>query len=372
VSGGPPSLTERVTGLARALGFDRVGVAPAEPSARTRFLGEWLARGYGGELGFLARRRAEREDPQLVLPGARSILVAALVYARDEDDDARAPAASCGEIARYARGDDYHDVIGGRLRSLVDALAPLAGRDVRARSYVDTGPVMERAHAARAGVGWIGKNTCLIDPELGSWLLLGVVLTDLVLEPGEPQADHCGSCRACLDACPTGAFPEPYVLDATRCLAYTTIELTGSIPEPLREAQGTRVFGCDVCQEVCPWNQRTRRHPPADPLGLRARLAPRPEWSAPTLSWLLGLDEASWQHASVRSALRRARHRQLLRNALVAAGNQRDPALRPALERHAHGADPLLAEHARWALARLAGAASPTLGEEVRDDRVEP
>jgi len=344
-----PTLGERVKGLARALGFDLVGIAPAEPSVRTRFLADWLAKGYGGELGFLARRAAEREDPRLVLPGARSVIVTALVYERGPAEE---PAAGAG-VARYARGDDYHEVLGSRLRSLADALAPLAGCSVRERVFVDTGPVMERAHAARAGLGWIGKNSCLIHPRLGSWLALGVVLCDLALDPDEPEPDHCGSCRACLDACPTGAFPEPHVLDATRCLAYTTIELQGPIPPPLREAQGTRVFGCDVCQEVCPWNARPRRELPADPLGLGARLAPRPEWRAPTLAWLLELDEDAWQRATLRSALRRARHRMLLRNALVAAGNAGDPSLIAVVERHAAGPDPLLAEHARWALATL-------------------
>jgi epoxyqueuosine reductase len=349
----PPSLSERVKALARGLGFELVGIAPAEPNARTRFLAEWLARGYGGELGFLTRRAAEREDPRRVLPGARSLIATALVYSREEPAQADGAEAGRASVARYARGDDYHQVLGGRLRSLVDALAPLAGHAVRARSYVDTGPVMERAHAARAGLGWIGKNTCLIHPALGSWLLLGVVLTDLALEPDEPEPDHCGSCRACLDACPTGAFPEPYVLDATRCLAYTTIELDGELPLALREAQGTRVFGCDVCQEVCPWNGRARRELPPDPLGLGTRLAPREAFRAPALAWLLELDESGWQLATQRSALRRARHRMLVRNALVAAGNAGDPALRPAIARHAAGADPLLAEHARWALARL-------------------
>jgi epoxyqueuosine reductase len=348
-----PSLAERVKAVARGLGFELAGIAPAEPSERTRFLSEWLARGYGGELGFLERKCFEREDPRRVLPGAKSVVAAAILYARE---DAPAPGAEGAAIARYARGEDYHDVVGRRLESLADALGPLAGRPVEALAYVDTGPVMERAHAARAGLGWIGKNTCLIHPELGSWLFLGVVLTDLALDFDVPEPDHCGSCRACLDACPTGAFPEPYVLDATRCLAYTTIELTGPIPEPLRAAQGARVFGCDVCQEVCPWNQRARRAAPADPLGLGTRLAPRGEWSSPSLAWLLAIDEEGWQRATVRSALRRVRHRALVRNALVAAGNSGDRALEPAVRRHADGTDPLLAEHARWALARLCAA----------------
>jgi epoxyqueuosine reductase len=350
VSGGP-SLSERVKAVARGLGFDLVGIAPAEPSERTRFLSDWLARGYGGELGFLERRRGEREDPRRVLDGARSVIATAILYGRDD------AGAGGSEIARYARGEDYHEVLGRRLESLADALAPLAGRAVRALAYVDTGPILERAHAARAGLGWIGKNTCLIHPELGSWLFLGVVLTDLALDADRPEPDHCGSCRACLDACPTGAFPEPYVLDATRCLAYTTIELPGAIPEPLRAPQGARLFGCDTCQDVCPWNQRARRTVPPDPLGLGTRLTPREDWSAPTLAWILALDEDAWQRATVRSALRRVRHRSLVRNALVAAGNSGDASLVPAVERHACGADPLLAEHARWALAQLDRAA---------------
>ena len=213
--------------------------------------------------------------------------------------------------------------------------------------------MLERAAAAGAGLGWIGKNTCLIDRTLGSHLLLGVVLCDLELPPDAAEPDHCGSCRACLDACPTGAFPEPYVLDATRCLAYTTIELRGAIPEPLRAAQGRRVFGCDVCQEVCPWNQRRTRARPPDPAGLRRRLEPRAPWREPALAWLLGLSELGWRAAARDTALRRARWRGLLRNALVAAGKSGAASLAPLVRRHAEGADPLLAEHARWALARL-------------------
>lgn len=304
-------------------------------------------------MAWLARTAAERVDPRRVLPGARSLVCVGLVYERGEETGPPPPGSA--RVARYARGDDYHDVLGARLRTLAEALPALAGHPVETRTYVDTGPVQERAHAARAGLGWLGKNTCLIHPELGSWLFLGVAVTDLALDPGEPMADHCGRCRACLDACPTQAFPEPYVLDATRCLSYTTIELRGAIPEALREGQGAWVFGCDVCQEVCPWNTRPRRRIPADPLGLGERLAAREEWRAPSLAWLLGLAEDDWLRATHGSALRRARHRMLLRNALVAAGRSGDPALAPAVARHAAGPDPLLAEHARWALARLGG-----------------
>jgi epoxyqueuosine reductase len=348
---GELSLTERLTAVARALGFDLVGVARAQPGARAEFLHEWLARGYGGEMAYLARNAERRADPQRVLPGVRSVIALGMVY----DPGARAePPVSTFRVARYAGGDDYHDVLLDRVRALEAALPALAGTPVQTRGYVDTGPVLERAFAADAGLGWIGKNTLLIHPRLGSYLFLGVVLTDLDLDPGAAEPDHCGSCRACLDACPTGAFPEPYVLDATRCLSYTTIELRGAIPASLRAGQGDWGFGCDVCQEVCPWNQRGRRTVPADPLGLRARLAPREEWRAPALAWVLELSLDMWRAATRGTALRRTGYRGLLRNALVAAGNSGDASLVPLVERHCEGGDAVLAEHARWALARLA------------------
>lgn len=348
-------LEEAVRELARDLGFDRVGFAEAGPTEGTRRVRTWVERGYAGALEWMGRRLDEREDPRRVLPGARTVVAVALAY---EPGSAAASGADepSGLVSGYAAGEDYHDVLRDRLRALESALPVLAGAPVRSRSYVDTGPVAERAWAAAAGLGWIGKNSCLIDPRLGSYLFLGVVLTDLALAPDAPEPDHCGSCRACLDACPTDAFPEPYVLDARRCLAYTTIELRDApIPEPLREGQGERVFGCDVCQEVCPWN-RPGRSPLADPLGLRARLAPRPGRRRPALAALLDLDEEGFRRLTRRSPLRRARYRGLVRNALVAAGNRRDPVLAPRVRRHAEGDDPLLAEHARWALRRLEAA----------------
>lgn len=346
----PQALAERVKGLALAVGFDLAGVAPAEPSPETEFLHDWLARGYAGEMEYIGRRAAERVDPRRVLPGARSIVAVGFVHdpaERSEGGEARF------QVARYAGGEDYHDVLLDRLRALEAGIEAIAGRPVRTRGYVDTGPVLERAAAARAGLGWVGKNTCVIHPRLGSHIFLGVVLTDLELDPDAPMTDHCGSCRACLDACPTDAFPEPYVLDATRCISYTTIEARGAVPEALREGQGDWGFGCDVCQEVCPWNTRERRRVPADPLGLRARLAPRPEWRAPSVAWVLSLDQDAWSRATRNTALRRAKYRGLLRNALVVAGNSGCAELRPLVERHARGDDPLLAEHARWALERL-------------------
>jgi epoxyqueuosine reductase len=344
--------SERVKEIARALGFDRVGVAPAEPAPHAEFLRTWLARGHAGEMAWLARRVEARIDPRLALEGARSAVVVGLLY--EPRAEAGPPSGGAhGVVSRYAGGDDYHDVLGERLAALGAALEALARAPVRWRAWVDTGPLLERALAARAGLGWIGKNTCLIDPEIGSYLFLGVLLCDLELAPDAPEPDHCGTCRACLDACPTGAFPEPWVLDARRCISYTTIELRGAIEEPLRAQHGARVFGCDVCQEVCPWNQRRLRPRFGDPAGLRARLAPRAEWRSPALAWLLSLSEDAWRAATRATALRRAKWRGLLRNALVAAGNAGDRTLVPLVRRHAEGPDPLLAEHARWALARL-------------------
>jgi len=362
-------LAERVRGVGLALGFDRVGIASAEPGSDTGFLREWIARGFAGEMEYLPKRLEERVDPRLVLPGARSVIAVGLVYDPGDPGETGPPSRTGrtgptgrARLARYALGDDYHEVLRDRLRAFESALAALAPGPVGVRGYVDTGPVQERAFAARAGLGWIGKNTCLIDPALGSYLFLGVLVTDLALAPDAREPDHCGSCRACLDACPTQAFPEPYVLDARRCLAYTTIELRGSIPDELRAGQGEWVFGCDICQEVCPWNARTRREIPPDPLGLRTRLGPRGHWRGPALEWLLGLSEGDWRQATRRSAVRRTGYQGLLRNALVAAGNSRDPALVEAVRRHAEGPDAVLAEHARWALERLAGS-WPGVGE---------
>lgn len=346
----PDALGERIKEIALALGFDRAGLARLGPTRESAFFRDWIGRGHHGEMAWLARRVEERVDPRRLFEGACSALVVGLVY---DQADAAPRAEADARVARYAGGADYHDVLGARLRNVGVALEALADRPVRWRAWVDTGPVLERVLAAEAGLGWIGRNTCLIDPELGSYLFLGVLVTDLALGADLRMPDHCGSCRACLDACPTGAFPEPYVLDATRCLSYTTIELRGAIPEPLRDTQGAWVFGCDVCQDVCPWNTRSRREVPPDRAGLRAAIAPHPQWQGATLAWLLSLDETAWRSATRRTALRRSKYLGLLRNAIVAAGNSGDASLRPALERHAMAADATIAEHAQWALARL-------------------
>jgi epoxyqueuosine reductase len=250
-----------------------------------------------------------------------------------------------GWIARYAWGDDYHDVVKARLEDLRARLAADLG-PLESRVYVDTGPVVERAYAAAAGLGAWGKNTCLLHPEHGSWFFLGEVITNLEMEPDAPRADLCGSCTACLEACPTGALVAPYALDATRCISYLTIELKGAIPEEQRPGLGRHVFGCDICQDVCPWNRRRRERG-------EAGFEPREGLLAPDLDALAVLDEAGFRETFRGSPVKRAKRRGLLRNVCVAIGNSGDAARRPVLERLAADADPLVREHAAWALGRL-------------------
>ncbi len=346
-------LSHDVKAMAIALGADAVGICQARATPESERLGAWLDCGFAGVMGYLDRTRDKRQDPATLFEGARSMIAVGLVYGGDTHESGKAASPTIGRVSRYAVGDDYHDVLGDRLRALAAGIEAHIGRAVRYRAYVDTGPVIERLAAARAGLGWVGKNTCLIHPTLGSYLFLGVLVTDLDCAFDVPVPEACGTCTACLDACPTDALVAPRWLDATRCIAYTTIEDPGPIPETLRVAHGQHVYGCDVCQDVCPWNHRRAREIPTDALGLKTRLRARPQWREPSLAWMLALEEDAWRAATTASAMRRGKRRGLVRNALVAAGNSGDETLRPAIERLAKGEDALLAEHAVWALARL-------------------
>ena len=336
-------LTERVKAHAFGLGFDLVGVTrlgAAESSAR---LYEWLEKGYHGEMAYLERGAALREDATRPEPGMRSAIVVGLDYGGKQPS---------GPIARYARGDDYHDVMRARLRELHACLDREHGGPSAARPFVDTGPILERELAQRAGLGWFGKNTMLINPSRGSFFFIGALFSSLDLEPDAPFApDHCGTCTRCIDACPTDAIREPRVLDATRCISYLTIEHRSAIPETVREAIGGLVFGCDICQDVCPWNVRFSRAPGA------GRLAPRDDRVSPDLAELLGLNDAEFRDRFRGSAITRTKRRGLARNIAVALGNRRasEPddvnALTAARD---HDADPIVREHAAWALAQIA------------------
>jgi len=358
---------------ASALGFDLCGVVSLPdreafpgPLPELAHLGDWLDRGYAGEMNYL--RDPRRADPRLALDGAQSVIVVALNYnspypAPPSSDEATGgpDESPRGWISRYAWGDDYHEVLRGKLNTLVAALREHFPESFEARAYVDTGPVIERVAAKYAGLGWLGKNTCLINQQLGSWLFLGVILTTLRLEPSlahaqSPPADLCGTCTRCLDACPTQAFPEPYVLDARRCISYLTIELRESIPVELRHGVGSAVIGCDICQDVCPWN---RRAPATSLAAFQPRENPGQPVSllAPELERLASLSQAEFSALFRNSAVKRAKWRGLVRNACVALGNSRLSRENPSysrvvqlLESLADSPDPLIAEHAQWAL----------------------
>jgi epoxyqueuosine reductase len=305
---------ESVRQHARTLGFDLCGVAPADALPEAGRIREWLARGYAGDMGYLPRTAHLRGDARRVLASARSVVVTGTVYNADRPYSVEVADPTRAHVSRYAWGDDYHDVVGGRLERLLEWMRAENGTPFEARAFVDTGPVHERAHAERAGLGWIGKHGCLINPDLGSWLFLSAIACSLALAPDEPVLDRCGTCTRCVEACPTGAIVEPRVLDARRCLSYLTIELRRDIPEPFRAAVGTRVFGCDICQDVCPWNQSAARSD--DPAW-----QPRPGLDRPFVRDLWAMSDDELADLTRGSAMSRAGVRGLRRNLAVALQN---------------------------------------------------
>jgi epoxyqueuosine reductase len=338
-------LEQRLLHRARELGFELAGIAPATNADGFCHLQEWLARGCAGEMDYMRRHEGAREHPQAVLPDVRSVVMVGLNYFPGPDGRDHV-AALHGRIARYAAGADYHDVMRGKLTDLL-AWAQQEAPGLRGRGVVDTAPLLERDFARRAGLGWFGKNTMLINKRLGSYTFLGALLLDLELAPSRPfEANHCGSCTRCLDACPTDAFTAPFQLDARRCISYLTIELRGPIPAELRAGMGDWVFGCDVCQEVCPWNRKA-------PEAVEPALRPDPVGLTLELIELLGLSEEEFRRRFRDTALWRTRRRGLLRNAAIALGNVGDARALPALQRALDDSEPLVREAAQWSIERL-------------------
>jgi epoxyqueuosine reductase len=328
-----------------ASGFDAVGVVQPDaiPQAGKR-LAQFLAAGAHGDMDWLARTPERRSNPRTLWPEVRSIVMLGLNYGPDDDPLAVLSARTCGGISVYARGDDYHDVIKSKLKALGCWLIAQAGGE--AKVFVDTAAVMEKPLAAAAGIGWQGKHTNLVSRRHGSWIFLGAIFTTLVLPPDEADTDHCGSCQACLDICPTAAFPAPYRLDARRCISYLTIEHKGPIPRAMRPLLGNRIYGCDDCLAVCPWNKFAQA-------GHEAKLAARAALRAPKLSELARLDDAAFRALFSKSPVKRTGRDRFVRNVLIAIGNSGDAGLAADAERLLTDASALVRGAAVWALARL-------------------
>ena len=337
---------------AAARGFDLCGIAPAAAHPELAFLREWLDRGYAGEMEYIARSAERRADARNVLPSARSVISLATLYNTNRPYSIEGVDPGRAALARYAWGDDYHTVIQERLDSLLRWLQVEAGDTFEGRAYVDTGPVQERVYAQHAGIGWIGKNTCVINAELGSWIFLSEIICNLDLQPDPPALDQCGTCQLCLEACPTGALVGPGVLDSTQCLSYLTIELKGSIPPAQRDTIGEHAYGCDICQEVCPWNlDASAARSTAD------AWLPRPGLDRPRLLDLWLRTDDALRALLKGSAMKRAGVRRLRRNLAVALGNSGDAAAAVALAAQGEETcrDPLVAEHVAWAVEKLRG-----------------
>lgn len=349
-------ITDSIKSKAREAGFDLVGVSPAGRFPESRFYKEWLAVGYAGEMKYMERDPEKREDPRRIVPGARSVITCGLNYNADYPYSTDARDTGKGWIARYAWGDDYHTLMDKRLKSLEEFIS-LFSDGALTRRYVDTGPVLERVYGKYGGIGWTGKNTCLINQRVGSWIFLGEIITTLELEYDSPAPDRCGSCTRCIEACPTGAIKGPYVLDSRLCISYLTIELKDGIPEGLRDKVGNNIFGCDICQDVCPWNKRALKT--GEP-----GFNPREGLYNPGLGSFSGLGPEEFSARFGGSPIKRARRKGFLRNVLTAIGNSGDKGLIPVVEEYLSDPEPLVRDHAEWALRKLGGGGSE---DEVPD-----
>jgi len=345
-------ITAAVTKAATEAGFELSGVAPIDDAPELEYFPRWIAEGHAGEMKYLEARdeqgRLKRASLAHAVPWARSVVVCAINYNTKQPYSTQAPNSGRGWVSRYAwGGQDYHDSVMPRLRKVETALRNASGSaDLVTRCYVDTGPIVERVAAKYAGIGWIGKNTCIINQQVGSWIFLGVILTSLDLTPSLTAPDRCGSCTRCIDACPTDALIAPYQLDSNKCIAYLTIEKRGTIPEELRAGMGRQVFGCDICQDVCPWNRKA-------PATTTEEFQPRPELVNPALDWLAEMGADEFRHAFRGSPVRRAKRAGIRRNAAIAMGNSGDRKFIPLLNKLAADEDNTISESAAWAIQKL-------------------
>src|SRR5215213_6950333 len=341
----PAAVKTALAAEARTQGFDAIGVTRPDGIGEAKtYFERFIAEGQHGDMDWLAGTAARRTDPQVLWPDARTVLMLGMNYGPDRDPLGILKERTAGAISVYAQGDDYHELIKSRLKALARWLVANAGGDVKV--FVDTAAVMEKPLAASAGLGWQGKHTNLVSRENGSWLFLGAIFTTLELPPDAPEADHCGTCQACLDICPTNAFPAPYRLDARRCISYLTIEHKGPIPRELRALMGNRIYGCDDCLAVCPWNKFAQ-------LGRETKLAAREGLRSPLLADLARLDDAQFRAMFSKSPVKRIGRDRFVRNVLIAIGNSGDIVLAPEAERLLDDASPLVRGAAVWALARL-------------------
>ena len=338
-------MKEVIRQRALELGFDDCRLTTAAPPESAPHLQRWLAEGQQGEMSWLARNADKRGDPQRVLPGARTIICVASSY-HSSNPQSLILNPQSGEVARYARFTDYHDVLAEKLKALTAFVNKLGGPETHSLWYVDTGPVLERDLAQRAGIGFVGKHTNVISRKLGNWIFLAEILTTLELEPDAPEKNRCGSCTRCITACPTRAITAPFLLDARLCISYLTIELKGSIPVELRPLIGNRIYGCDDCLAACPWNRFARE-------GSLMKMHAHTDLATPDLIELLKLDEAGFKSKFAGTPMLRTKRRGVLRNVCVALGNVGDKTALPALEKACMDSEPLIAQHARWAMEEI-------------------
>ncbi len=342
------AVSKSIKEKALEIGFDLIGISPVDSFPENQFYKVWLAKGFAGEMKYMEKEPEKRENIRNILPDAKSVISCGLNYNTNYSYSMNETDNQKGWISRYAWGGDYHDIIKKKLQILLEFIKANSPQEIEARVYVDTGPVLERVYGKYSGIGWFGKNTCLINQKVGSWIFVGEIITNIELDYDNPAPDRCGTCTRCIDACPTGALLEPYVLDSRLCISYLTIEFRGMIPVELRGKIGNNIFGCDICQDVCPWNRRAK-------VTDESSFKPRDGLYNPDLASLSQLTEEDFRRVFKGNPIKRAKRKGLLRNIAVAMGNSGLKGFIPYLKELLKDKDPLIRAHSAWALSKLEG-----------------